>query len=109
MRFSAIALFFGAALAATGELTAYSTEYITVTSCAPEVTNCPARTHTKVYPIVTKGYSNATTGYYPTGTGAPAACPTYSVKTISTSVTTVIPTVIYETVSIPCPTTTGTG
>jgi hypothetical protein len=31
------------------------------------------------------------------------ACPTYSVKTISTSTTVVVPTVIYETVSIPCP------
>jgi hypothetical protein len=46
--------------------------------------------------------------YSPTGvltTSKAAACPTYSVKTISTSVTTVVPTVIYETVSVPCPTT----
>jgi len=34
------------------------------------------------------------------------ACPTYSVVTISTSYTTVIPTVIYSTVEIPCPTAT---
>jgi hypothetical protein len=32
------------------------------------------------------------------------ACPTYSVKTIHTSITTVVPTVIYETVSVPCST-----
>jgi len=36
-------------------------------------------------------------------TAAPQ-CPTYSVKTIHTSITTVVPTVIYETVAIPCPT-----
>ncbi|KAF6800141.1 GPI anchored serine-rich protein [Colletotrichum musicola] len=37
---------------------------------------------------------------------SPAApvCPGVSVKTISTSVTTVIPTVIYETISVPCET-----
>jgi len=35
---------------------------------------------------------------------AEAACPTYSVKTIHTSVTTVVPTVIYETVAVPCST-----
>ncbi|KAK4200481.1 hypothetical protein QBC40DRAFT_280033 [Triangularia verruculosa] len=31
-------------------------------------------------------------------------CPGTSIKTISTSITTVIPTVIYETVEVPCPT-----
>jgi hypothetical protein len=39
-------------------------------------------------------------------TAAVAACPTYSVNTITTSYTTVIPTVVYETVSVPCPTAT---
>jgi hypothetical protein len=34
----------------------------------------------------------------------PTACPSYSVKTIHTSITTVVPTVIYETVAVPCPT-----
>jgi hypothetical protein len=32
-----------------------------------------------------------------------SACPTHSVKTISTSTTIVVPTVIYETVAVPCP------
>lgn len=218
MRFAAAALFFaGAVMAGTevAESTVYSTEYLTITSCAPEVTdcpartttkvhpmttstvlsttvhtitscapevtNCPARTHTKVYPVTTstvysttvhtitscaptvtncpahstvlsteivaayttvcpvtagnggKSYYNSTIGAAPsktwtpygggkgsgsgpsagspapTGSSIPAACPTYSVKTISTSVTTVVPTVIYETVAIPCPTAPGAG
>ncbi|CAK7237247.1 hypothetical protein SEUCBS140593_009894 [Sporothrix eucalyptigena] len=180
MRFAAAALFFaGAVMAGTevAESTVYSTEYQTITSCAPDVTNCPARTSTKVHPLTTstvfsttvhtitscapevtncparstvystevvavstticpvtatgggKSYYNTTVGAHTHGSGSspgsgsntgvntvittPAACPTYSVKTISTSVTTVIPTVIYETVSVPCPTTgsgsTGTG
>lgn len=179
MRFAAAALFFaGAVMAGTesaAESTVYSTEYQTITSCAPDVTNCPARTSTKVHPLTTstvysttvhtitscapevtncparstvysteivavstticpvtatggggKGYYNTTVnthtyGGHGSGSGSgsgagsggntvvvpttPAACPTYSVKTISTSVTTVIPTVIYETVAVPCPTT----
>ncbi|CAK7228047.1 hypothetical protein SBRCBS47491_006773 [Sporothrix bragantina] len=182
MRFAAAALFFaGAVMAGTevAESTVYSTEYQTITSCAPEVTNCPARVSTKVHPLTTstvysttvhtitscapevtncparstvystevvavstticpvtatgpgKSYYNTTVNTHTyggsgpkgsnTGSGStpntvivtPAACPTYSVKTISTSVTTVIPTVIYETVAVPCPTTgsgsTGTG
>ncbi|CAK7264199.1 hypothetical protein SEPCBS119000_000867 [Sporothrix epigloea] len=204
MRFAAAALFFaGAVMAGTevAESTIYSTEYETITSCAPEVTNCPARTNTKVHPLTTSTVFSTTIhtitscapeitncparstvysteivaistticpvtassgwSYYNTTMGAstpsgaaspsggmgsgsgsgcngscpgsgsgsgsgagpsggagamttPAACtPTYSVKTISTSVTTVIPTVIYETVAVPCPTSsagsTGTG
>ncbi|KAJ9161153.1 hypothetical protein NKR19_g2559 [Coniochaeta hoffmannii] len=111
--------------------TVYTTTVKTVTSCAPEVTNCPAHStvlvtetkplYTTVCPVTESAsstkYSNGTqsatkpasspiysTGALTTKTSA-AACPTYSVKTISTSVTTVVPTVIYETVSIPCPTT----
>jgi len=34
----------------------------------------------------------------------PSSCPGYSVKTIHTSVTTVVPTVLYETVAVPCST-----
>lgn len=131
--------------------TVYTTTVKTITSCAPDVTNCPGKTGyvvTETIPISTtlcpvstgKPYGNGTfvphppvkTGDMPsppvkTGTPKPPtggegeltkthaqpACPTYSVKTISTSVTTVVPTVIYETVSIPCPATkpvpTGTG
>jgi len=182
MRFAAAAaVVAGAAVASAGyaaeepESTVYSTDYVTVTSCAPYVTDCPAEstvTSSTLYPwttstvwdtttyttkssgyevVVTETVAVSTTicpvtekeayptnpgswapyptsseaseetdyptwpettgsyGAWPTGSAIPwttaaPACPTYSVKTISTSVTTVIPTVIYETVSIPCPT-----
>lgn len=180
------------------ESTVYATEYYTITSCGPTVTNCPAEStavYSSSYPLTTstiystnyqtktesdstyvvtetipigttvcpveEGYQTSVyptsevyptgypsesasavpyptgsasgypsgvpypTGGYPTGEGYPTggessyptggegpyptetvapACPTYSVKTISTSVTTVVPTVIYETVEVPCPT-----
>ncbi|KAF9872667.1 hypothetical protein CkaCkLH20_09846 [Colletotrichum karsti] len=146
--------------------TIYTTKINTITSCAPEVTNCPAGstvvvTETKaigtticpvtetgakptptgpavVVPppaggnngttpvavptksIPAPGTTEAATKPVPVTTGgavpsvsqpatlisSPAApvCPGSSVKTISTSVTTVIPTVIYETVQVPCAT-----
>lgn len=133
--------------------TVYTTTVKTITSCAPEVTNCPGKSgyvvtetipvSTTLCPVTsTKPWGNgtfvphpptkATDKPYPPTTGVPTypkcdgvgcvvpslssvkpACPTYSVKTISTSVTTVVPTVIYETVSVPCPATvpspSGTG
>lgn len=126
--------------------TVYTTKVKTITSCAPEVTNCPGKTgyvvtetipvSTTLCPVTsTKHYGNGTYVPHPPTKGADQppstavskppkgdwpvtsigqpACPTYSVKTISTSVTTVVPTVIYETVSIPCPEptkpATGTG
>lgn len=132
--------------------TVYTTKVKTITSCAPDVTNCPGKTgfvvtetipvSTTLCPVTsTKSYGNGTYVPHPPTKGADLplppttgvpkpptikggdnlesqtyvqpACPTYSVKTISTSVTTVVPTVIYETVSIPCPATkpapTGTG
>jgi hypothetical protein len=170
MRFSAAAVAFAGAVMANSsapESTVYSTEYYTVTSCGPTVTNCPASStavHSTVYPVTTSTIYSTTvktitscaatvtncpahstvvvtetipvstticpvssisrTKYYNSTevskppytasstyalTTKAAACPTYSVKTISTSVTTVVPTVIYETVSIPCPTTTPTA
>jgi hypothetical protein len=180
MRFAAIIA--GAGLAAASlegkpGSTLYSTQYTTVTSCGPTVTNCPAKstvvkshviplttstvystsvytvtacpddvkdcpkgkghvvTKTEVVPVSTTicpveatgtgiiqpptngtGHwgswpSKSEGGNKPTGswppkslTTAAPACPTFSVKTISTQITTVIPTVIYETVSVPCPT-----
>lgn len=169
MRFAVAAVIAGAALARAGdweespESTVYSTDYVTITSCAPTVTNCPARstvvsstvipwttstvysTHTYTVTdcpdtvthcpaestmVVTETVPVSTTicpvsEAKPTGTWAPTwnttsagnwgswpssqsaalpACPTQSVKTISTSYTTVLPTVIYETVAVPCPT-----
>lgn len=162
MRFAVAAVAFAGAVMA--ESTVYSTEYYTVTSCGPTVTDCPASStavHSSVIPLTTSTVYSTTvktvtscaatvtncpahstvvvtetipistticpvsassTKYYNTTevskpaytytsetaaftTSKAAACPTYSVKTISTSVTTVVPTVIYETVSIPCPTT----
>lgn len=163
--------------------TVYSTEYYTVTSCAPEVTNCPASStvvESSIFPVTTSTIYNtvistviacpktvtncpadstvlvtetvavstticpvgptitasATGGHYANSsvpivhphpssshggvnpshvapsssfiTAAPA-CPTTSVRTISTSITTVIPTVIYETVEVACPTVPGGG
>jgi len=176
MRFAAIVA--GAGLAAASleggkpaGSTLYSTQYTTVTSCGPTVTNCPAKStvvHSNIVPLTTstvystsiytvtacpddvkdcpnKGKGGVVTKVIPvstticpvepTGTGGPIkpatnstghwgswpqpeggnkptgvwttaapACPTFSVKTISTQITTVIPTVIYETVNIPCPT-----
>jgi len=115
--------------------TVYSTNVYTVTSCPPEKTDCPVEETVEVTEVVAVSttvcpytpsptpYANTTVEaqpYYPTvtltssakpfstGVSAPseAVCPEVSVKTIHTSVTTVVPTVIYETVSIPCPTTT---
>lgn len=157
--------------------TVYSTEYYTVTSCAPEVTDCPASSTvvaSSVFPITTSTiystYTSTVTDCPDTVTHCPAdstvvvtetvavsttvcpvvptatviasyhygnssvpvvhpsyttlatsagvqssyvaplstvtaapECPTTSVRTISTSITTVIPTVIYETVEVPCP------
>ncbi|KAI7787666.1 gpi anchored serine-rich protein [Diaporthe eres] len=140
--------------------TVYSTAYETITSCAPEVTNCPAEstvvssssysvsttlapipetsvTPTPSGPAGTPPAGTPSAGTPPAGTGVPpvassgpapgpsgpagvpswvsssspvttgapgggagGVCPTYSVKTIST--TTVVPTVIYETVAVPC-------
>ena len=149
--------------------TVYSTEYYTITSCGPTVTNCPAAStvvSSSVVPLTTSTIFSTTTrtitqcpdtvthcpahstvvvtdtiavsttvcpitagetdteteapkptNSFPSGSGSvipppqstlvteAPACPTYSVKTIKTSVTTVIPTIIYETVAVPCPTT----
>lgn len=150
--------------------TVFSTEYYTITSCAPEVTNCPAASTvvtSSVVPLTTSTVYSTTTRTitdcpdtvthcpahstkvvtetiavsttvcpveetetespevpeptgYPSGSGsvippfptstlvtAAPACPTVSVKTIKTSITTVIPTIIYETVEVPCPTSTA--
>ncbi|KAK4650140.1 hypothetical protein QC762_701970 [Podospora pseudocomata] len=121
--------------------TIYATSTYTVTDCAETVTDCPADathvvtetiavsttvcpvTDVEPTPIATSShhYSNTTAVEhppYPTSgheeptkpapiptfvTVAPE-CPGTSIKTISTSITTVIPTVIYETVEVPCPT-----
>ncbi|KAK6209691.1 hypothetical protein QIS74_11275 [Colletotrichum tabaci] len=145
--------------------TIYTTKVSTVTSCAPEITNCPAgstvvvtkteaisttvcpvtetgakptptapvvvpppvghnttapgvpikseavppvkpttETGVKPVPVTTGGVAPSVSKPATLATSAASECPGYSVKTISTSVTTVVPTVIYETVKVPCPT-----
>lgn len=176
MRFAiaAVALAGAVFAAEEAESTVYSTEFYTITSCAPTVTNCPASStvvsssvrpmttstiyatntvtncpdtvshcpsestvtetvavSTTVCPVeeasstetsspaeTTESSSPAETSEASSGSvipppaptsAAPAPeCPTISVKTIKTSVTTVIPTIIYETQTVPCPTTTAT-
>lgn len=168
MRFAltAVALA-GAVLAEEAKSTFFSTEYVTITSCAPEVTNCPAASTvvtSSVVPMTTSTIFTTTTktitdcpdtvthcpadsttvvtetiavsttvcpveetetpeepeetgSFVPSASGSvippnptttlvteAPACPTYSVKTIKTSITTVIPTIIYETVEVPCET-----
>ncbi|KAJ2906781.1 hypothetical protein MKZ38_010772 [Zalerion maritima] len=117
MRFAAVAAFFAGAVMAQGGSTVYQTEVETITSCGPTVSDCPAATatevpvesETEVAPVETTLSSvpvfNNGSAPYPTE----EACGGVSVKTISTSVTTVIPTVIYETVDVPCETATATG
>ncbi|KAK3295961.1 uncharacterized protein B0H64DRAFT_374114 [Chaetomium fimeti] len=132
--------------------TVYSTTTKTITDCPDTVSNCPADSTTVVTetvavsttvcpveptetpevpePTETPGSPEETetespetpeeteTPEVPEPTGSvippPAvsstlvteapACPTTSVKTIKTSITTVIPTIIYETVEVPCET-----
>lgn len=138
--------------------TIYTTKVSTITSCAPTVTNCPAASGTpiivteteaisttvcpvtegsakptptapvvvpppaggnntvpavpipttaaatKPVPVTTGGVAPSVSVPATLATSAAATCGGVSVKTISTSVTTVIPTVIYETVQVPCPT-----
>lgn len=171
MRFAVATVAFAGAVLAQGtdepQSTVFSTEFFTITSCAPTVTNCPARstvvtssvvpmTTSTVFSTTTRTITNCpdtvthcpahstqtvtetvavsttvcpvtestqspvqteTASSIPSGSGSvippPAsstlvtvapACPTTSVKTIKTSITTVIPTIIYETVEVPCPT-----
>jgi len=106
--------------------TVYTTRESTIYACPETVTDCPYKSATTTtvveaaYTTVCPVEDHTTTPYYYPNTTTTAqaeptatyyttyapACPTYSVNTIHTYVTTVIPTVIYETVSIPCPTST---
>jgi len=92
MRFAvaALALFAGFAFAAPQE-TVYTTEDITITSCAPSVTNCPARSHhTHSTPVgvspVTSPTPTTTSIVVPPYQSSPA--PSISVITITTCVPT---------------------
>lgn len=113
--------------------TVYSTAYKTITSCAPDVIDCPARStvvsstsyslsktmvpattptpdaassNSPVKGTIVSAPGSAYTANSPVGAGQPGSCSaSYYVKAITT--TTVIPTVIYETHSAPCATITG--
>jgi hypothetical protein len=80
-------------------VTASATKYYNTTSYA-ESMPASSLTYATTSPKTSDTYALTTTK-------APA-CPTSSVKTISTSYTTVLPTVIYETVAVPCPSTSST-
>ncbi|WEW55283.1 hypothetical protein PRK78_000712 [Emydomyces testavorans] len=104
MRFStaSVALFAGAALALPGyEQTVYSTREVTVTSCGPEVTDCPGRHHSTpsvVVPTATgvpqKPLPTQYSTHYITVTDCGPEvtnCPAHSTR-VKTSVATIIPT-----------------
>ncbi|GMM44698.1 hypothetical protein DAPK24_012730 [Pichia kluyveri] len=73
MQFTSVVLFASAALAATSYETATKSE--TITSCGPEVTDCPAREHGNS--TITTASDNAANGaygnYYAAGAAALAA------------------------------------
>ncbi|KAB8215394.1 hypothetical protein BDV33DRAFT_15558 [Aspergillus novoparasiticus] len=105
MRFSAttIALFAGLAAALpNGEVhTVYQTEDVTITSCAPTVTDCPGRqtsTPEGVEPVTTASSSSPVIPQPPKHS---------SQGTTVIAVTTCIPTVTYSTITGPAGTPTG--
>lgn len=120
MRFVIAATFFAGAAVATLQMPSvvYETDIVTVTSCGPEVSDCTVTktpivdvstsTDVVVYPTTpveptfSSVYSNGTTSLTEVGE---TTCVGSIVKTKTTSVTTVIPTVIYETIEVPCETT----
>jgi len=106
MRFS---IFAAAAFLATAiyadEITVYSTDEITITSCAPTVTNCPARstvTSTTSYPVVTSSahYSNSSTSTTSKAAGVPSSSSSSSVLLSTITISTCVPTVIYSTITV---------
>ncbi|KAG6041357.1 hypothetical protein E4U41_004767 [Claviceps citrina] len=118
--------------------TVYSTRLRTVTSCAPEVTDCPAHStvlETETFPAYTTVTAGSTgnAGAGPSasqGTGAPdvvvpsaaqntgaagpvttaaPTCPGHVVNAVTRTYTTVLTTVDYVTVDVPCTNPTGTA
>ncbi|KAG5927122.1 hypothetical protein E4U42_002571 [Claviceps africana] len=92
----------------------YSTRVHTITACHPTVTDCPARSiHvstetvpvTSVGPATTPGAGVPGTGVPPPAvTTQPAQCPGHAVTAITKSYTTVLTSVEYHTIDVPCPT-----
>lgn len=105
MRFTNAALLAGTALAGTEApvSTAYTTEMVTITSCAPEVTDCPARSTvvtSSVIPLTTSTvYTtkvHTVTSCGPEVTECPAHSTVVSTETIAVS-TTICPVTATET------------
>jgi hypothetical protein len=75
MRFAAVAALFAGAVSAH---TLYVTDVITITSCAPTVTNCPARstvTSTTSYPVQITGTATKKIEHTVTGKTKCPKCP----------------------------------
>ncbi|KAI5860545.1 hypothetical protein GGS23DRAFT_228159 [Durotheca rogersii] len=90
MRFTGAVFFAGAALAGS---TVYSTDYVTITSCGPTVTNCPAAstvTSSTVYPVSSGVVSSAviSSSSALSGNGTVPSYPTQNVPGQSSSVVT---------------------
>ncbi|KAJ5526930.1 hypothetical protein N7513_011089 [Penicillium frequentans] len=136
MRFTIATVAFFAGLAAAmpngADVTVYETDEVTITSCGPTVTNCPANSGvpTSAPAVVTSasvpegaGAASSPRSFQRWTTSVPAVAPVASVPagnggsgaSMSYSVvahTTCVPTVIYSTVPIPMgtsPVTAGSG
>ncbi|KAJ5846888.1 hypothetical protein N7534_010557 [Penicillium rubens] len=117
MRFTTatIAFFAGLAIAAPGaDQTVYETDEVTITSCAPTVTDCPGNSGAGVEPT-----GSTTPSSVPAAVTSPAGeAPVSSVETPAWSsetpacviaVTTCVPTVIYSTVPVTATTPAGSN
>lgn len=113
MQFSVAAVAFLATMV-SAQSVVYETDVITVTDCAPTVTDCPAhstKTSVTSYAVThTPVYVNSTSVYVPehTATETPMAPPaeTSHVSLSTLTISTCVPTVIYSTVTV-VPTTTA--
>ncbi|KAJ6144788.1 hypothetical protein N7470_008683 [Penicillium chermesinum] len=116
MRFTAatVALFAGlaAAVPAAQDTTVYETEEVTITSCGPTVTNCPASsgaasTTPAVVATTTPAGGASCSTWAPappavTSSSAPAAPPAPASQSVTVIAhTTCIPTVVYSTIPLP--------
>lgn len=104
MRFSAIAVsaaVFGVAMAVPASIV-YETEVVTITSCAPEKTNCPGRTQTSPVAVATPvvvpvAPSSAAVVIIPSATPsavAPSAAPPSAVASSAAAPSSAAPSVI---------------
>lgn len=104
MRFTAATVAFFAGLAAAmpnaADTTVYQTEEVTITSCGPEVTNCPARSHSTV-PSGAAATETTTPAW--TTTPAGGAQPTSSAPASSWSSSAPAPVVSSATSMVPAP------